>query len=89
MLTPEATAPQYQGRGKAPQIRRRYITIADVEKYGGARGCKTCTMMFMGERGARPPHTDACRARFEELWANDQDPEAEAKAEADMLRRGQ
>ena len=56
--------------------------IGDVGKYGGTPECGTCTMMFMGERGARPPHTDACRARFEELWANDQDPEAESKAEA-------
>lgn len=76
---------------RAPRVeleaRRRYITIAEVEKYGGTEACPACTRMHMGERGARGAHTDACRARFEELWRQDESDEAVARREADALRQ--
>ena len=43
-------------------VRRRYVTMAEVEKYGGTEGCKTCTMIAMGHSGKREPHSEACRA---------------------------
>ena len=74
---------------EARSKRRRYITVAEIDRYGGTPECVTCTMMAMGARGARPPHSDRCRERFAELWRKDETPAGQAKAEADALRRGE
>ena len=70
------------------QPRRRYITLAEIERYGGTDGCIACTKMALGERGARGAHKEECRARFDRLWAEDESTVAAAKREADALRRG-
>ena len=68
-------------------IRKRYITVSEIEKYGGTDACFACTRTALGERGAKGVHTEACRARFDKLWSEDASDEAVAKREADSLRR--
>ena len=68
--------------------RRRYITIAEVEKHGGTEACPACTRVALGERGARGAHAEECRARFDKLWAEDESDEAVARREAEVLKRG-
>ncbi len=50
-------------RQKAP--RDFYIRKEDAEEHGYTRGCQGCSSWFRGL--ARQPHSEACRARFENL----------------------
>lgn len=62
--------------------RRRYITIAEVERDAGPDACPACTRMASGERGqrgARGAHSDECRGRFDALWSSDVSDEAITK----------
>jgi hypothetical protein len=88
------------GEGSAPLQRQsvareaengprwRYITISEIDRYGGTERRKACAVVAMGGKGPRPARRDACGARFDKLWAEDVSTEAEAKREADELRRG-
>ena len=80
-----APLPPPEPIGERP-IRRRYVTVAEVERYGGTEGCNTCTLIAMGHQGKRDPHSEKCRQRFEALWAADDSATARAKEEAYRLR---
>ena len=42
--------------------------------------------MALKYKGQRPPHTEACRSRFEKLWAEDDSAQARTKDEEYRLR---
>ena len=46
-------------------------------------------MLATGERGAKPAHSEECRARFNKLWEEDDSEEARAKADAYKMRIGE
>ena len=81
--------PSAQRERNEVAARKRYITIAEIERYRGTDACAACTRMALGERGTRGAHSEECRARFAKLWAEDESDEAVAKREAESLRQGQ
>jgi hypothetical protein len=51
--------------------RTRYITNGKINWYGGTGGCLVKKWIVLGKRGARVMHSDECRGRFANLWADD------------------
>ena len=53
-------------RRPAVMPRKRQITLAEFERYGGTGGCTACMKMALADKGQRT-HPDACRQRFERV----------------------
>ena len=56
------------GPDTARQEKRLYLTKKLLGKYGRTKGCPGC---FPGAATCQPQHTEACRARLEDAWAED------------------
>ena len=67
-----------------PQQRNRYVTKADIERFGATEGCPGCTCVLVGG-SAQIAHNPTCRNRIGDLLA--QSEEGKRRLEEDRRRR--
>ena len=78
----QAPRPQTVHLPLAP--RRRFVTRADLRKYGVTIGCAACSDFAVHGKTAKP-HTDECRTRIGEQMEHD--PEGHERLQAHKRRR--
>ena len=77
-------APAIQRAEEVPGSRARYVTRADIDRYGATDGCRGCTSIAT-DGVAKVPHSADCRQRIG--TAMQTDAVGRARLAADALRR--